>query len=354
MIALRKLPFFAFLFLLAIPGTWALEIKEGKLKLVLHEGIGRFSMYLLTDPAQQGYTSLFVDQDPRTSGLALVVDNKIYKLGEGGEFQESVEKMPGGARFVWSSKRLTVVESFSFAPPADATLPNSLSISIAITNNTDRDVSVGVRFCLDTYLGEGSSSHFQTDRHKEINNELALTRENMVLYWLSLSSKPAGTAGLQSLVSGDAVTVPDKVVFANWKRMSESSWGYDASPARNFSNLPYSINDSAVCQYYDPASLPKQAYRTIRLVLAATTVQAPNGVVESGANLESLRRQSEESNLQSSRSQLSVQGDIRVINGLLLELERKRSAGRVFSDEEIKLMEEIMADIRNRLERYIK
>jgi hypothetical protein len=69
---------------LALAPLAAVEIDSGKVRLILYEGIGRFSLYTRS-PAME-YIPLFVDQDPRTSGISLVVNDKIYKLGDSAEF----------------------------------------------------------------------------------------------------------------------------------------------------------------------------------------------------------------------------------------------------------------------------
>ena len=81
----------ALLMAAAVAGN-AVEVDSGGVRLILHEGIGRFSLYTRPEPGSPEYVPLFVDQDPRTSGISLVVNDKIYKLGESAEFSESSEK----------------------------------------------------------------------------------------------------------------------------------------------------------------------------------------------------------------------------------------------------------------------
>ena len=59
----------------------------------------------------------------------------------------------------------------------------------------------------------------------------------------------------------------DRIVFANWKRLSDASWSYETSASRDFSLQPYSVNDSAVSQYYDPRLLAPGAQATVTIVL---------------------------------------------------------------------------------------
>jgi hypothetical protein len=310
----------------------ALEVSSGRLRLVLHQGIGRFSFYADGIP-------LFVDKDPRTSGLSLVLDNKVYKLGETSEFRETAETQDQGARFTWTSPRITVTESFTLA------VPSSLLIAITITNTSERDISVGLRLFLDTYLGEESYPHFQTDLQPQINSELTLDQNNMPRYWLSVSAAPQKPIGLRCLLRGAQITEPDLVVFGNWKRMSGSVWSYETSAARNFSELPYSINDSAVFHYYNPLPIVRSGSSTINIVLQA--VLAGDKGLEPQPQVQ--QPQAEETQLAS--ESLSIRGDLRVLNGLLQELERKLSSRTAFSEEELRLMEQILADIKNRLEK---
>ncbi len=360
----------------------ALEVSSGTLRLVLHQGISRFSLYSDGVP-------LFVDQDPRTSGLAVMVENKVYRLGETSEFRQKAEVFPQGGRFTWTSPRLTVTESFSLAEPS------SLVITITATNTGERDLRIGFRLFLDTYLGEESYPHFQTDLQAEINGESTLLRENMPRYWLSSSFRSRKPAGLLCLLKGaearEPITEPDRVVFANWKRMSEAGWSYETSPGRSFSDLPYSINDSAVFQYYDPQLVARDGSRTVVIVLRAakaglpdlelqtpqpaqqasatpseaaspeageTPGEAPSPapaetpsaapIVASGA-APSEAPSAEPSAVPSEI--LSLRADLKALDNLLQELEKKLSARAAFSEEELKVMEQVLADLKNRLEK---
>jgi hypothetical protein len=348
----------------------ALEVSVGTLRLVLHKGIGRFSLYAEGVP-------LFVDQDPRTSGLAIMVENKVYRLGESSEFRETSEALPQGARFTWTSPWLTVTESFALIAPS------SLLITVTATNTSDHDFRFGLRLFLDTYLGEEPYPHFQTDLQPEINGELTLLRPNMPRYWLSSSFRSRKPAGLLCLLQGPEATEPDRVVFANWKRIGEAYWSYDTSPAHSFSDLPYSINDSAVFQYYDPQILAQAGSRTVNIVLQAAksglpdlqpkaqqqpaqketptpseaVVPAPGQTpaeASGAAPVETPAEATAKAPVEPPAETLSIRGDLRVLNNLLQELERKLSSRAAFSEEELRVMEQVLADLKNRLEKPAK
>ncbi|OHD73501.1 MAG: hypothetical protein A2V99_15650 [Spirochaetes bacterium RBG_16_67_19] len=344
--------------------AWPLEVSEGRLKLVLHAGIGRFSLYL-------DGIALFVDQDPRTSGMSLLLDNRVYKLGDSGEFKESSEALPGGARFTWTSKRLTVTQTFSFQGG------EAVAVSVTIRNNTDREVAAGLRFLLDTYLGEAGFPHFRTERDKEINGELSFTGAEVPAWWLSRSSRASRAPenpGLLVPLRGEGITTPDRLILANWKRLAEASWLYETAPGRTFSELPYSINDSAACLYFGPAPIAAGASRTYLLALSGGKEPAPAGSAAAAPAPAAPATAAPESPVaapgappvpgtlpvppaagqttEPSARKLGIEGDLRVLDDLLQKLAQKMDSRTVLSEEERQLMEQIIADIKKRLESY--
>jgi hypothetical protein len=71
------------------------------------------------------------------------------------------------------------------------------------------------------------------------------------------------------MLDAPGIEKPDSIVFANWKRLNESSWSYDVNASRSFSNPPYSINDSAIALYFDPEALQPGDERLINLVFGS-------------------------------------------------------------------------------------
>src|SRR5512145_2967271 len=101
------------LLLALAPGVGALELREGRIRLVLHEDLGKFSVYYLSDVQSSSYVPLIVDADPRTSSTTLLVDNRVSRLGESADFQQSARRTAEGAEFLWTSRVLQVQQSFT-------------------------------------------------------------------------------------------------------------------------------------------------------------------------------------------------------------------------------------------------
>jgi hypothetical protein len=248
-----------------------LDLTEGRLRLTLYEGIGRFSLSYLSNSRESAYTPLLVAQDPRTTSLSIVVGNKVSRLGEGSEFTQSVERTPEGARFMWKSALLTVTESFSFVSSEGSSSANGLRVDLEVKNTSRQDLMVGLRYLFDTYLGEASFLHFRTNTVPDVTRELTVSGDAMPQYWVSPLADDPEELGLQVMTGGEGITVPDKVVFANWKRLNDASWSYATSSSRNFNLLPYSVNDSAVAQYYEPRKLGKGASFAVTLCMGKYT-----------------------------------------------------------------------------------
>ena len=201
-----------------------MEITDGRLRLTLHEGIGRFSLSCLSSLKGSTFVPLIVAQDPRTTVLSIVVGNKVYRMGETSDFSEIVEKTASGGRFIWKSPLITVTESFTFISSPGSPISDGIRIDIKVRNVSEQELSVGIRYLYDTYLGEASFVHFRTNTLSEVAKELTLSGETVPLFWVSPLSGNVEEFGLQLMSSGEGVTVPDRIVFANWKRLNDASW----------------------------------------------------------------------------------------------------------------------------------
>jgi hypothetical protein len=365
----------------------ALDLTEGRLRLTLHEGIGRFSLSYLSNSRESAYTPLLVAQDPRTSVLSIVVGNRVTRLGEGSEYSLTTERTTDGARFLWKSSLLTVTESFSFLASEGATAANGIRIDVEVKNTSRQDLTVGLRYLFDTYLGEASFLHFRTDAIPDVTRELTLSGDSMPRYWVSPLADDPEELGMQVMTSGEGITVPDKVVFANWKRLNDASWSYTTSTARNFNLLPYSVNDSAVSQYYEPKRLAKGASATVTLCLgkyapagfalkkpvaptvaAAPVVEQPAvveqpPVVEQPAVVEPPAQPAVEPAAEpivavepaveaSAQVQQMVRTDMAAVNALISEIDGNIAAGPEVSADVIARLKAAIAELKSRAAGY--
>jgi len=237
-------------FFVSFPAV-AAEYSDGKVRLVLDEQSGRFSMYLLSENDQAKPLPLFSSQDPRTSFLSILVNDRSYKMGESSAFGIRLLGDGQNPYFVFESSFMSVTEEFSFVRGTDSNDTNGVSVKITLENRGERAISAGARFLLDTNLSEKTSGVPFTTDLRTISSETLITRTDSDKWWNNRND----TVSLTGSLNTGSPLDPDSVHFANWKRLSDISWKAQYQPGRNFSFPPYSLGDTAVCYYYEPLPL---------------------------------------------------------------------------------------------------
>jgi hypothetical protein len=255
----------AALFLTCSLALQALEAKEGLVRLVINETTARISLYKLIDVAKGRYEALIFDQDSRTSFATLSADGRLFKLGDSADFRVSTARTDTGARIEFRSSSFVVRQTVDFARSDGAALADGVRIGFALENISEREASLGLRYLVDTWLGEKSGLHFVTDARPRVNGETAILPADADTWVAS----PGERASFMIQFAGAGIDRPDKVLLSNWKRLSDASWGFDANPQRNFTLVPYSINDSAAALYWEPISVARGATRSLSFVMGA-------------------------------------------------------------------------------------
>ncbi|MDR2521716.1 MAG: hypothetical protein LBC72_04075, partial [Spirochaetaceae bacterium] len=106
--------------------------------------------------------------------------------------------------------------------------------------------------------------NFRTDL-RPIETELIIDRTTSDQWWVSKNNR----YGFMGSVFVSGLESPDFIYFANWKRLNEARWKPDYVPGRNFSSLPLSVKDSAVCYFMDVGRLERWQKRQMTVLLAA-------------------------------------------------------------------------------------
>jgi hypothetical protein len=229
----------------------AIDSNDGRIRLLFHENIGRFSLLFQTDVSAKKYDAFFNNTDPSTSFLAVNVNGKVYRLGESWSFTSRVENYEGEPSMVFESSFLQVRQIFSVIKTANSLISNGLKITMQVTNKNQKTSNVGLRLLLDTFLGEGFGNIPFATENFEIKNERIIDSRSTESYWVSRGRRLTlmGSLKLQGERS------PDMVHFANWKKLNDANWKAVYYEGRSFNNAPYSIGDSAVDYYWDPVPL---------------------------------------------------------------------------------------------------
>ena len=250
MIVRRRVFFFIF-FIVALSLS-ASEITDGSLRLILNERNGNFSIYFLFDPDTARYEGLFNTIIPSASFLSVSVDGRIHRLGESRTFRASYERQDGNPALVFESQSLRISEVFSPVKTANSPVVNGVRITINVENKGQRS-TVGLRLLLDTHLGEGRGKVPFITNTQIITNETLIEGASGERFWVSRGERVTLMGSILDPLNNSKP--PDYVHIANWKRLNDVPWRLRYYEGRSFNNIPYSIGDSAVCYYYEPAVL---------------------------------------------------------------------------------------------------
>ncbi len=337
-------------FLLSLFQLSSLEIKEGRVKIVLHESNGRFSAYYLDDISKGKYIPFFLEQDPRTTVLSILVGNNVDYMGDSFGYRQSAKETDDGAQFTWVSSKLTVTESFSFISSENAALSDGFKISINIKNNSEEDLRIGVCYLFDTHLGE-KNQHFIIDSSRVLSRETEYS-SSLPEYWISPSTG-TDTAGLQMMVKSEGITAPHRIIFANWKRLNDSLWNYNINTSRNFNLLPYSINDSAAGIYYPIETVSKGSSRELIMAMGSFSESGFKGVEKSGDDgISTIFEQTVSTENPSDNQQTAVKTDLITVKDLLAQIDKILASDKEVTDEELKLLAQIIENLKSRKNLY--
>jgi hypothetical protein len=336
--------------------TTALELKEGRIKLILHENNGRISIYYQNKLVSEEYTSLLLKQDPRTSGITLMINNRLLRLGDTYEFKQSITNTRSGSAFEWESKQLKVTESFSFVTSPGSSIADGIKIDLEIENISEDSLSVGMKYLFDTYLGESTrnDAHFYISDNSSIDTETSL-KGLLPDYWYSSGNKDS-EVGLLVMLDNDIVTSPDRITFANWKRLDESGWTLNIKDERNFNLLPYSINDSAVSHYYEPIRLPVGSKRIITLVLGNKSQAgfASTSKTETDSSLDDLYNRVASENTSGSVESLenSIRNELTLTEDLITHIYRLLESNEPLSASELNTLNVMIETLEKTKEKF--
>lgn len=345
---MRKRAFAAFIFsALSLVAAASLEVKEGLVKIVVDETTARVSLYRLIDIPKGVYEPLFFAKDPRTSFATLSIDGVQYRLGDASDYRFSVSRTDTGALIEFHSKACVVKENLDFIKSDGVALADGIRISYSLENVSQKDESLGLRLLLDTYLAEKSGLHFRTDIRARISSETSLD----ALSGDSWISTPGDRADFMVLLKGPGLDKPDRALLSNWKRLSDEPWGFDAVASRNFTLLPYSVNDSALALYWQPGLVKRGDARHISVIMGAFNAK---GYPLQSAETDATAALFASTVLSDSDAEpaVAMSADLVAVRDLLSRIDLSISSGKAPSPEELAAWQKILDRLEERKKGY--
>ena len=209
---------------------------------------------------------LFFDRPP-SSYTVIYIDNDVVIYGsQRGSFTGRPITVGNRIEAVWENELISAAQSVEFIKRKKTRIEDGIIINYRIKNKSEYPQEVGIRILFDTYLGERGLYHFELPGNVKLRYETEFVDDNLPDSWLSKDFVENPQFCLRGVLKEDVVTLPDKVVFANYKSLREKLFYYRVRKKKKFDNLPYSKNDSAVAIYYNPGELgpgEEREYSTI-------------------------------------------------------------------------------------------
>ena len=230
------------------------KVTDGFIRLVLNEQLGSFSLSYVPNAFDSLYEPLFTSRNPRSSYMALSVNGRIHRLGISNIFNTRIERHDGDPALVFESPTLRLSQAFSPIKTGNFQNVNGMKITITIENMSEYAALIGLKFLIDTELGERKGmAPFVTEK-RTISAETVIDRFSGERYWMSRGEIISLMGSIANPLDNNA-RLPDFIHFANWKRLDDTPWKLKYVEGRSFNYFPYSINDSAVCYFYEPAEI---------------------------------------------------------------------------------------------------
>ena len=303
-------------------------------------------MYRLVDVAKGRYESFLFDQDSRTTFATLNADGRVYKLGDASEFRISSAVTDTGVKIEFRSSSFVVRELADFESSDGAALADGLRITFEIENISEHEAALGLRYLVDTWLGEKSGTHFVTDKRPRQSTEALIAAADGDA-WIET---PGDLANFMIQLSGPGVDRPDKAILANWKRLSDAPWAFDVNPQRNFTLVPYSINDSAVALYWEPITVARGATRRVAFSMGnfndkgypAPTGETPTEQIFASTVL----------GAGTPDETTSMAADLVSVRDLITRIDRALATGSAISDDELATWRKILDRLEERKKGY--
>jgi hypothetical protein len=264
--------------------TAADETKDRFVRLLINEKTGSFSLFYLTDVEDMRYRPLFNHRNPSATFMDVNINGAAYRLGKTKAFTTRMERYNEDPVVIYESSFAEISQMFTPIRTLNSPNANGIKITITLRNKSENEITAGLRFLLDTSLSEGQKNiPFVTD-NINITGETLVESSAEENYWLT-RGKYVTLMGSIKNPEGESPSVkaPDFLHFANWKRLSDVPWKAPYHEGRTFNLMPYSINDSAVCYYYEPDTLLRgEAFTyTVFLTTEDTSWYLPDSLRES-------------------------------------------------------------------------
>jgi hypothetical protein len=161
------------------------------------------------------------------------------------------------------------------------------------------------------------------------------------------------SGGFQIMTKGEGITVPERLILANWKRLNDTSWAYSTNSQRNFNQLPYSINDSAIALYYESDRVSKGDTYKITTVMGS---YSPEGFsttrTEQKSEISEVFKKALSTDGTIQNTEKAVQNDLLMIRDLINKINSILESEEEISQSDLEVLRQVVEELKKRKTHY--
>lgn len=251
------IPLLLTFFLCAYSRPRAVSLARDNIKVTVYPELCTFEIERKI-PGTDKFVPVMSTIDPSTSTTTVRIGDKAYKVSDKKYFSSDLMGDENQVVLTYYYPEVLVTQVFTLVKSKGAGEFDGVNVTWRVRNLVEARANVALRFIFDSNLGEGLGVHFSTDGHPRISSETEISGDYLDSYVLTKGRD--NSLGILFKVEG--FEAPERIIFANWKRLNSAYWDFSTIPGRNFSYMPYSVNDSAVAFYWPSRILePNEEYK---------------------------------------------------------------------------------------------
>jgi len=256
----------------AAPGAESVSIENEFIRAVVNRGpreAGRFSIRTTggdpSRPASREQHLIFGGNAPWTSYTTVQVDGEKFvfggptsrRAGHGASYGKAMTLPTAENKTVTTVYRcgdIEVAQELGLVRGPSTRMLDTIGITYRLTNHGVANHQVGVRVLLDTMCGSNDAAPMRAGR-QAITTATAMAGSTVPDYWQAFDSLAKPTVISQGTLRGTGLTVPDKVIFADWGTLADEPWEPVLTPEMGFIRKGETDPDTAVALFWNPQSI---------------------------------------------------------------------------------------------------
>jgi hypothetical protein len=317
------------------------------IKLIVFNDDASFMLYGKNNVNEKWVPLLFEGQRS-TSYLRFYQNHDRIPFGEGGVDRYSeITIVNNSIHYFWQNTNIKVELVFTLVSSLETRSADTLIIDMKILNLSINKYNIEYYYCFDTYLGEAENQHFIAPGNLVINSETEYSKLAIPEKIQSISKEKH--IGVSFFFRKEKQLLPDRIFFANWKKVDSNLGLYKIFENSSFSLPPYSMNDSAIfVEYVNQEIIPYQDHINRFIISMNNNVE----IIEKSpkkSDTENNIAPNEENDIKSVEDELDLATmDLSDLLKLLDYINKKIETYEIIDEKDVELSEKILNEIKQR------